>query len=318
MNISLERAFKSMTLWGLDMGSIATQIPILISLTALFFAVRSYRRKSGILIRGSYAIGSSRACDDWYLSSITLENVKDRATTIFAIYLRLGYNNYIEIENFEKSPLILRAFETYKKDYGPIEFYSFNLFRIDIGKLLLDQKVKKQLFLSTSEGKYKVPLITPKWSPLSDYFSNHMTITAKTVRSIYKEKAIGSNIKYVVQVTTNNGEEEIIPIHFADYKLQVFNNFSLSKHDLESKANLELLLKTQIANGNLICKSFEVYNVQAWREKAHRYYLNHTVPVVTYGAIRYYVFGKIMSLILNWRNKRIMLKNRKQGSVRAS
>lgn len=59
-------------------------------------AWRNYRRKAGVLIRGNYAIMEMFACKDLFVSTIILENQKDRAITIFGIYLRIGFNYYIE------------------------------------------------------------------------------------------------------------------------------------------------------------------------------------------------------------------------------
>ena len=52
---------------------------------------------------------SSVDCDDPYLSSLVIENLKDRAITIFEIYLKVGSNCYIQVEDFGSKPLVLRA-----------------------------------------------------------------------------------------------------------------------------------------------------------------------------------------------------------------
>ena len=58
---------------------------ICISTVALLVAVKNYRRKAGIFVRGSFAISSSRDCDDRYVSDVLIENLKDRAITVFSI-----------------------------------------------------------------------------------------------------------------------------------------------------------------------------------------------------------------------------------------
>ncbi|MBI2430125.1 MAG: hypothetical protein HYV29_15260, partial [Ignavibacteriales bacterium] len=122
-------------------------VSISISILAIAVASLTYRRKAGVRIYGNYVSASSRDCNDKYISSITLENLKDRAITIFTIYLRIGYNYYIIIENFEDSPLILKPFETYQKNYGPIQFYGINSNRINLDSLLEDAKIKKRIIL---------------------------------------------------------------------------------------------------------------------------------------------------------------------------
>ena len=89
-------------------------------------------------------MASSVYCDDPYLSSLVIENLKDRAITIFEIYLKVGNHCYIQIEDFDPKPLVLRAYETYQKEYGPIEFYSVNMKRVGLSELLSGRTVKKR------------------------------------------------------------------------------------------------------------------------------------------------------------------------------
>ena len=107
-----------------------------ISIIILTVAVWNYRRKSGVDIQGSYTVSSSRDCDDKYVSSIVLENLKDRSITIFSIYLQVGRPYHVELDNFKDAPLILKPFETFHKDYGPIEFYEFTMKKVEINALL--------------------------------------------------------------------------------------------------------------------------------------------------------------------------------------
>jgi hypothetical protein len=100
-----------------------TVLALALSSIALLVAFLNYRRKSSLKLRTSYSWTSSVYADDPYLSSIVVENLKDRATTIFGIYLRVGHSYFVEIEDFEDNPLVLRAFQTWHKEYGPIEFY---------------------------------------------------------------------------------------------------------------------------------------------------------------------------------------------------
>lgn len=85
---------------------------LLLSTSAFTVAVLNYRRKAGTLVRGSFSVASSVYCDDPYVSSLVIENLKDRAVTIFEIYLKVGSNCYIQVENFDSKPLVLRAYET--------------------------------------------------------------------------------------------------------------------------------------------------------------------------------------------------------------
>jgi hypothetical protein len=124
-----------------------------VSALALSLAALNYRRKAGILVRGSYSlVSSSRDTNDAYVNSLVLENLKDRAITIFEIYLVVGYNYYITLDDRESNPLVLKAFETYAATYGTVQFYGLNGKTIKLQNLLNNRRIKKRIVLSTSEG----------------------------------------------------------------------------------------------------------------------------------------------------------------------
>jgi hypothetical protein len=153
-----------------------------ISVLALLFTIKNYRRKAGMHVRGVFTIEASRASDDVYIKEIILENLKDRAVTIFSIYLKIGHNYYVELENLQEKPLVLKPFETYRQQFGPIEFYGVNSNKIVLNDLLNNRTVRKQLVLSTADGKYQVPSSIRRWSPVGDFFRNHLTALRANIR----------------------------------------------------------------------------------------------------------------------------------------
>ena len=273
-----------------------------ISTVALIVAAKNYLRKSGLFVRGAFTTCSSIDCNDTYISSVILENLKDRAVTIFAIYIRYGHGCYLEIEDFEERPLILKPFETQRLEYGPIQFYSSNGSRIDMDALI-KKKIKKCLVLSTADGKYVVPSHVRMWSPYGDFFKNHLTEIVQPIRAKYKDKAIGGNAKYVVDILTDNGKEEIIPKRANDFELRVFSGFHLTRESLENKAALESFLGKQMELGNLSCKSFKVVEMDSWKENTYQSY-TPTINAEHYGALQYYVFGRLLTRYSDWKLKR--------------
>lgn len=157
-------------------------IALAVSLTALYFVVRNYWRKSGTHIRGQFCISSSAYAEDKYVSSVTLENFKDRSVIIFKVFLRVGANYYIELDDFEHEPRILKPYESYTNHYGPVDFYCLNMNRIKLNNLLGSKGVKKSLVLSTSHGKYVVRDWINRWDPIYDSFDNHMTASVLPMR----------------------------------------------------------------------------------------------------------------------------------------
>ncbi len=79
---------------------VATIIVLIVSVFTLIYTVKIFRLKSGTYVRGCFSITSSITCEDKYVGSITLENLKDHSIVIFKIYLLVGRNYYIELEDF--------------------------------------------------------------------------------------------------------------------------------------------------------------------------------------------------------------------------
>ncbi len=275
-----------------------------ISTTILLVAIWNYRRKSGTDVRGSYTVSSSIDCDDKFVSSVTLENQKDRALTIFGIYLQVGHPYYIELEDLEGSPLILRPYETYYKEYGPLEFYAVGMKKVDFNKLLDDRKVRKKLVLSTSQGRYVVRKFLNRWNPIIEFFRNSYAATARPIPSSYKDRALGSNVQYVVELSSKEGKEEVIPIHRRDHEFQKFRSFRLTPESLASKEALEEFLHVMRDEGKLSSVNITVLDVDAWREKSNADYEEPKIVLNDVNLLIFHVFGRLHSIYSDWQLKR--------------
>ena len=86
-------------------------LALLVGFVALWYTIKMFYMKKGIDVRCSYSVCSSIECDDRYVSNFILENRKDKSIVIFHTYLKLGHNYYLELENFENEPLIIKPFE---------------------------------------------------------------------------------------------------------------------------------------------------------------------------------------------------------------
>lgn len=261
-------------------------IALLVSLTALTFTVRNYWRKSGIYVRGQYSVCSSAYCQDKYVSSIVLENVKDRPVVIFKVFLLVGRNYYIELENLEHEPMILKPYEVYSSKYDPVDFYSVNLRRIKLNELFDSRKIKSKLVLSTSNGKYIVGEWIKRWDPISELFNNHMTAFIQPMRSTYKNKCFGSEA-----IKTEDSREETIPIYPRDHEIRKFKRFSLNKESLESKEKLENYLLEQALNGALKCVDITVHDIEAWREEIYEKDYKEVIEAKYYNWFMYVIVG---------------------------
>lgn len=227
---------------------------------------------------------------------------------IFKIYLLVGRNYYIELEDFEEEPLILKPFEAYSKQFDPVDFYSVSMKRIRLNELLNSKKVKSRLVLSTSDGRYEISEWINRWNPVIDFFKNHMTAVIQPMRSKYKDKCYGSNAKYIVDIKAENGKEETIAIYPRDYEIRKFRKFRLTKGSLESKERLEHFLYEKAEEGILNCVDIVVHDIEAWRKEVYQYHGDKVVDVKYYGWFTYVVFGRLFTILSDVKLK---LKNRK-------
>ena len=288
-------------------------IAISISLIALAFAVRNYLRKSGVHVRGQYSVCSSSYCQDKYVSNIALENFKDRPVVIFKIFLLAGHNYYVELEDFDDDPKILKPYEVYSKQYDPVDFYSVNLTRIKLNGLLDSRKVRSQIVLSTSHGKYVVKEWIKRWDPVGEFFNNHMTALIHPMRSTYKNKCFGSEVKYIVDLKTEDGREETIPIYPRDYEIRKFRKFQLTRDSLESKNSLEEYLLEQAFGGSLNCTDINVHDIEAWRSEHYSDGYQKITEAKYYNWFSYFVIGRFLTKMSDIR---LYFENKKHGGFK--
>jgi hypothetical protein len=284
-------------------NSIVALAAFIISIIALIYTIKSFLLKSGDKIRCTFSTASSVDCDDDYIRSITLENLKDRAVVIFSIYMKIGENYFIELEKFDNSPLILKPFEAYHKEYDPIILYSVSTKRIKLNNLLRDRKIKKNLVLSTTNGKYEVNSNIKYWDPIGDFFKNHLTAHVRIQRLTYKGKGYGSNVKYLIEFVYENGEETIIPIRSGDERLKIFNNFQLTKESLQSHEDLRKFLIKQRKVGNITFSKIKVHDIQKTAENLFNDYDSHIIEAKYYGKVKYHLIGRFYTHIDNLRMK---------------
>lgn len=290
-------------------------IALAVSLTALTFVVRNYLRKSGIYVRGQYSVCSSSYCQDKYVSSIVLENVKDRPIVIFKMFLLVGQNYYIELDNFDEEPKILKPYEVYSKQYDPVDFYSVNMKRIKLNDLIDSRRSRSKIVLSTSHGKYVVEEWITRWDPIGDFFGNHMTALIRPMRSTYKNKCFGSEVKYIVDIKTEDGREETVPIYPRDYEIRKFRKFRLTRESLETRDSLEEYLLEQAFNGVIKCTDIVVHDIEAWRNEHYSDDYKEVIEAKYYNWFMYFVVGRLLTKLSDIRLYFLNRRNRKANKA---
>ncbi|MBH9576255.1 hypothetical protein I7X39_04965 [Inhella sp. 1Y17] len=289
---------------------------LLVSVTAALIAWRNYRRKSSLHLRGYALVAESSECADRYVSSVVIENLKDRAVSIYAVYLKVGHSYFIRIEDFQGGPpLILRPFETWHKEYGPIDHYTVSSKRIAMNSVLADQRAKRTLVLSTTEGKYVIRKAPKVWSPIELFFRNHMTAVVLPRRVKHDGQDVGGNIAYVVKLLFKNGESELIQLLRRDFQVRRFKNFRLTEECLQTAEALREFLQGQVDQGALVCTSFEVIDFDSWRERQRGEMPEEEHIEAEYVSyLMYKVVGRIGTLVAD---RRMAKSNRRLAEQRA-
>jgi len=285
-----------------------------LSIVGVYLGYKRYALKSGIRFRGSFTPTSSIYCEDRYVSRVAIENVKDRAATIYAIYLKIGPNVYLTIEDFGDEPLVLGGFETYQKDFDPVDFYTEGTRRIELKVLFENKQLTKRIVLSTSEGKYVVRKWIRRWDPIVDFFKNYATAIVYPMRMTYKGRAYGSNALYVVELQLDDGTEQVMPVYARDYEIRRFRSFALTKESLESKAALENLLNQEREAGNLPVHSLEVRDLREMRVDSYEDDFKETVDAPKTSWLAYHLLGPVLTRIHNWK-LRMENKRRRRKTI---
>ena len=274
---------------------IVSLVALTISLSALTVAILNYRRKSSSRVRGRFSVAQSIYGDDEYVSSVTIENMKDRPITILSVHLQVGYNYYIEIEDFRETPLIIKGFETWHSEYEAIDFYAVSSRKIDMNHLLSDRNTKCRLVISTTDGKVTVKDFKSYWDPVHHHLlRNPLTVPVHPVRFFYKGKAFGGNTKYIIEVTDGSAEPILIPVHESDSGTEKLEGIHLTAESLKSATTLEVFLKSQQAlHPNLSGATISVKDTAALRRKSPMYDGKERIEAPSVGLLVYYLLSPI-------------------------
>lgn len=219
-------------------------LTIIIGVCGVFYAAAQFRLKSSTKISSRYGWSSDLYYNDTYIHSVTLENHKDKSEAVFGIYLRLGRNIYIELEEFDKQPLILPPFEVVSRNLSPVSHYSYGSSIIDINEAFRRKHLKRSIMLSTSHGKYKTKSSKGHWHPRSESLRNDNIAALYCTRIEHvntkgNEYVLPSNVLYIVYFT-QGGKDKQSSILGGEFLRHNDTNFAITEECLQSK---EVLLK---------------------------------------------------------------------------
>lgn len=160
----------------------------LIAPVSLSFIALNYWRKSGVSVQGSLSRWERGGYDDVFFGELLLENLKDRSLNILNIYIRLGNAYYLELGDYNDSPVCLGPYELKKITLKPVYAYLINMKRVNLNELIRSSDL--EIILSTTTGQYKVKKqMKISMAVFESLSSNFMTVV-KPINDDYKIETI--------------------------------------------------------------------------------------------------------------------------------
>lgn len=252
-------------------------------------------------------MGDSK-CDDLYVNSYTLENLKDKSAVIFGTYLKLGNNCYLELEKFDISPLLLKPFETYVKEFGPLDLYYSNLQKSKINELLTNIGKNQTLVVATSDGKYEIRELISNWTPTSESRKYRETYFVQPKRFVFDGNSIGSRALYVVRIQDGDNKPYFEPVYKFDVGNYYFDSELLETDIISADALKDFLNKAAGTSAKSQYK-FEVIDLLKFRKTQNRFiHEKHVLKIPKRSFFEHYVIDRIKSIIGKFRSNKKVIK----------
>ncbi|OOG18304.1 hypothetical protein BWD42_13690 [Sphingobacterium sp. CZ-UAM] len=292
-------------------------VALIISIIALYYTVTTFHLKRGQFLRYTFSRTSTVESQDCYISNITIENLKDKSSVIFQIYLQIGHNILMELDNFEGNPLVLDPYSIYSKSYDPIIYYDCGVREVKLNSILESNKLRDRMriVLATSEGKVYPKSNRKLWSATSQFFDNFYLAIIRPIRLNYKGKSYGSNVKYLVDLEFRNGENYVVPI--MNTKTQLYNFKDLNIGDCLNMNTKEVrnFFNEQRKKKVLDWKKIIVIDFESEIKKSKELLHGDQEKIVPLSFFQYFILGRIYTLLdkfkENRQNRKLLRKNRK-------
>lgn len=161
-------------------------LSLFVSIIVLYITYQTWKLKVGQNVRASYGITSSIEADGPYISTVIIENLKDKDLIIFGLFLKYGANVYIDLldidSNYDKYHHIIPPLSTTVFELGAPIYYTAHAFEVDLTKILRNDFHKGQIILETNHGKVVAKKFKKGWHPIAQSFKNYATLYVKPVR----------------------------------------------------------------------------------------------------------------------------------------
>lgn len=300
----------------MDYNIIISLTALVVSFVAAVFTIKTFWLKTGCKIRYWLSYRSSFESDDAYIRELAIENIKDKAIAVYDIYIRFGYNIYIDLLNHPnniestKLPIIIPPYEIKVFTFYPQILYTTQTNqRVTNIDDLFTKINDAKIILSTNHGKIIAKKPSKGWSPWSNYWNNYYTAIVKPQRLCYdgityNDVAYGTHIQYLVIITLRDNTKIKCPIYrIEDPKVNFFAKIDFSKDSLKDKASLYDFLEEQKRKNMIDYNSIEIIDMKSNVDTLFNQY-KETDNIRSLNWLQYKILGPIVTIYIEWKRKR--------------
>lgn len=306
-----------------DLNLALMLLSIIIATIAGVITYLTYKLKIGQKAKASCVITYSK--DLPYISSVIIENLKDKDLVIHDIYVKFGPDIYVDLldKDFsDKYNIVVPPLGVKEIKFGPVFMYNVNTQMVAVENLFRTTKCK--IVLSTSHGKLTCNNWGKGWSAISESLNNHHIVVVYTNRiystsSVYFKNTFetpaidyssySEEVQYVVKLTMKDGEQVFCKIYNNNKKTKLFEKLTFSEDVLKDEVSIRKYLnKAKEKKIVTFSKVEEIYDVRKMMASTLERYQDDTIELKSESPWHFYTIGCINS---KWEDIKLWWQNRK-------
>lgn len=300
----------------MDYNTIISLTALLVSFVAAVYTIKTFWLKTGCKIRYWLSYRKTFESEDLYVRELVIENMKDKAITVYNIYIRFGHNIYIDLLSHPKdiestiSPIIIPPYEIKVFTFYPQVLYTTqtNERVLNIGDMFAHINDAK-IILSTNYGRITAKKSLKGWNPYNNYWNNYYTTIVTPQRLCYdgityKDVAYGTHIQYLAIITLRDNTKIKCPIYrIEDPKVNFFAKIDFSEESLKDQESLYDFLEEQKRKNLIDYNSIEIIDMRSTVDTLLNTYKKET-NVRSLNWFQYKIYGPIITIYIEWKRRR--------------
>lgn len=323
---SLSQVFNTLlallSLLSQEFNTVLAVLSLIVAVIVGVVTYFTYKLKIGQNAKASCVITYSN--DLPYISSVIIENLKDKDLVIHEIYVKFGPDIYIDLLDKDFSDnynIVIPPLGVKEFNFGPVYLYNVNTHSVDVERLFKTSKYK--IVLATSHGKLTCNDWGKGWDAISESLSNHHVVVVHPNRfystsSVYFNNnfetpaidfsSYSNEVKYVVKLLLKDGEQMYCPIYNNNKKIQLFRDLTFSEDVLKDEDSIRKFLnKAKDKKVINILKIEDVFDVQKYKQSTLERYSKECIELISESPWHFYTIGIVDS---KWKDIKLWWKNK--------